>query len=408
MARRTEVVVVGGGYAGVMAANRLTQRDDVAVTLVNDRDRFVERMRLHQLAAGTGDALVDYRRVLSPRVDVVADEVTLVDAARRSVTTATGRAIRYDHLVYAVGSGGAPYGVPGVVEHAHPVATLEGAKRLRAALGDTATDAPVTVVGAGVTGLETAAELAETGRPVTLACGEVLGRYLHPRGRRSVAARLARLGVTVLEGPGATVTAVEADAVRLAGGRAVASAVTVWAAGFAVPDLARSSGLRTDTAGRLLTDETLTSVDDVRIVGAGDAVAPSDLPYRMSAYAAQPLGAHAADTVLARIGGREPEPVSVGFFGLCVGLGRGGATLQVARTDDTATGLTLSGRLAALLVKEGGTRGVLRQLGHEARRPGSFRLLRVDGTRADRVRAWTSAASADWAGTRRAAPGTTP
>lgn len=53
---RTEVVVIGGGYAGVLAANRLTGRDDVAVTLVNPRPTFVERLRLHQLVAGSDDA----------------------------------------------------------------------------------------------------------------------------------------------------------------------------------------------------------------------------------------------------------------------------------------------------------------------------------------------------------------
>jgi len=43
------VVLIGGGYASVMAATRLTQRDDLAVTVINPRRSFVERIRLHQL-----------------------------------------------------------------------------------------------------------------------------------------------------------------------------------------------------------------------------------------------------------------------------------------------------------------------------------------------------------------------
>ncbi|MGW2847721.1 FAD-dependent oxidoreductase, partial [Streptomyces sp. NPDC001274] len=55
MAQHIEVVVIGGGYAGVMAANRLTKHDGVAVTLINPRARFVHRVRLHQWVGGTGN-----------------------------------------------------------------------------------------------------------------------------------------------------------------------------------------------------------------------------------------------------------------------------------------------------------------------------------------------------------------
>ena len=107
MNKHLDVIVIGGGYAGVMAANRLTQRDDVTVTLINPRPTFVERIRLHQLVGGSDDAVVDYREVLAGRVRLVVDTVTRIDAAERSVTLATGGTVGYDYLVYAVGSGSA-------------------------------------------------------------------------------------------------------------------------------------------------------------------------------------------------------------------------------------------------------------------------------------------------------------
>ncbi|POM22582.1 NADH dehydrogenase-like protein [Actinomadura rubteroloni] len=381
MSGTTHVVVIGGGYAGVMAANRLTRRADVAVTLINPRPDFVERIRLHQLAAGTHDAVVEYRKVLAGRVRLTVDTVTAIDAPGRRVTCASGDTVGYDHLIYAAGSAAGEPRVPGAAEHAHPVTTLEEARRLRDVLAAAPGTAAVTIVGGGPTGIETAAELAERGRAVTLVCGGALGPYLHPRGRRSVAGRLAALGVTVLDGPGTTVTEVTRDAVRLADGRELPSAVTVWTAGFGVPDLAARSGLSTDAVGRLRTDETLTSVDDVRVVAAGDAAAPSDLPLRMSCQSATRIGAHAADTVLNRIAGERPAPLDLGFFGQCISLGRRFGIFQFAHRDDTATRFHLAGRPGGRL-KEFVCVQTVEHLAREARKPGSLTWVKDASRRA--------------------------
>ena len=382
MTENTNVVVIGGGYAGAMAANRLTQRDDVTVTLINPRPTFVERIRLHQLVGGSDDAVVDYRDVLAEGIRLVVDTVTLINAPERIVTLATGGTVDYDYLIYAVGSASADSGVPGAAEFGYPIATLEAAERLRSVIDAAPATAAVTVVGAGPTGIETAAELAELGRTVTLVCGGVLGPYLHPRGRRSVAKRLAELGVTVLDGPDSTVTAVTPDAVVLSDGLRLPSAVTIWTAGFGVPDLADRSGLSTDAVGRLLTDETLTSVDDVRVVAAGDSAAPSDLPFRMSCQAAGQLGAYAADTVLSRIAGEQPAPLAMGLLGQCISLGRRSGTFQFAHSDDTARSLYLGGHAGAKL-KQVVCWGTVKQLAMEAHRPGSFFVpaWAVDGKR---------------------------
>ena len=145
--------------------------------------------------------------------------------------------------------------------------------------------------------------------------------------------------------------------------------VTIWTAGFGVPELAAASGLHTDALGRLLTDETLTSVDDSRIVAAGDAAAPSGQPLRMSCRAAGPLGAQAANTVLSRIAGTEPAVIDQAFAGSCVSLGRHAATIQLARKDDTAVNL-LHRRTARRLDQGGDLQG--HGVGHppRGRKPG--------------------------------------
>jgi NADH dehydrogenase len=384
-AQRTHIVVIGGGYAGTLAANHLRLRADIAdITLVNPRPVFVERIRLHQLAAGTGTAAVDYGTLLGNGIRLVVDGAERINTAARTVELTSGAVLDYDYVIYAVGSTGAiPALVPGAADFAYSVAEFEHAELLRDALGELHPDAPVTVVGAGLTGIETASELAEQGRRVTLVCGGALGPSLSKPGRRSVAKWLRRLGVNVLET--SVVAQVRSDAVVLADGAVLPSAVTVWTAGFGVPDLAARSGLRTDALGRLLTDETLTSMDDPRIVAAGDAAAPSDHPLRMSCQAAIPLGAQAANTVLSRIAGTPAAAINQAFTGQCVSVGRSYATVQFARPDDTPLNLFIGGRVAAS-IKEAVCKGTVWGIRREAAKPGWYRWLK-GGKRAERLAA---------------------
>ncbi|MEU4330115.1 NAD(P)/FAD-dependent oxidoreductase [Nonomuraea dietziae] len=225
-----KVVVIGGGYAGTLAANRLRMRDDVDITLVNPRPEFVERIRLHQFVARTGDATIDYGTLLGEGIQLVVDSATRIDTAARTVRLASGRALDYDYVIYAVGSTGAVPSVPGAAEFTWSIAELESAQRLRARLEELPLEAQVTVVGGGLTGVETAAELAEQGRKVTLVCGRTLAPYLSAGGRRYVAKWLTRHGVAVLEGD--AVTEVRPDSVVLADGSADSvvrpSALTIW------------------------------------------------------------------------------------------------------------------------------------------------------------------------------------
>ncbi|AHH21775.1 NADH dehydrogenase-like protein [Nocardia nova SH22a] len=378
----TKVVVLGGGYAGAVAANRLRVRGDIDITLVNPRPAFVERMRLHQFVAGTHEATIDYAELLGEGVHLVVDSAVRIDTAVRTVELESGRALDYDYVVYAVGSTAAvPASVPGAAEYAYPIAELEHARRLRDAISEIPADAPIVVVGGGLTGIETAAELVEQGRAVTLLGGGTLAPTFSTSTRRSVTKWLTGNGVDVRDG--ARVSEVRSDAVVLADGSLLPSAITVWTAGFGVPSLAAHSGLRTDATGRLLTDETLTSIDDDRIVAAGDAVAPSGRPLRMSCYAAQPLGAQAADNVMARMDGGEPAVLDVAFTACTVGLGSRAGAMQFSRRNDLPVNFHIGGRTAGVIKERVGLAGPIATIRKEARKPGSIPSFLGLGRRKD-------------------------
>ena len=131
--QKTRVIVIGGGYAGVLAANHLRLNENVDITLINPREKFVERIRLHQLVTGSDDAVVDYSEVLGDGIHLTVDSVTRIDAPRRRIELAREGELSYDYLIYAIGSHGATPVVPGVAEFAYPISELEHAQRLRTA-----------------------------------------------------------------------------------------------------------------------------------------------------------------------------------------------------------------------------------------------------------------------------------
>ncbi|SCF68740.1 Pyridine nucleotide-disulphide oxidoreductase, partial [Streptomyces sp. Ncost-T6T-2b] len=163
------IVVLGAGYAGAFAAGNLARRlspADTEITVVNAAPDFVERMRLHQVAAGQDIArrkLADVFAGTGVRLRLA--RVTGLDPERRTVAV-TGEdgpgKLSYDTLLYALGSSAAHHGVPGVAEYAFDVTGLGSALRLRERLDDLAEGGSVLVVGEGLTGIETATELAES------------------------------------------------------------------------------------------------------------------------------------------------------------------------------------------------------------------------------------------------------
>jgi NADH:ubiquinone reductase (H+-translocating) len=343
------IVVLGAGYAGLIAAKLAAKRTGATVTLVNERDRFVERVRNHQLA--TGQRLRDlplHDLLKGTGIRLAVDRVTRIDTEQRHVELARGtEPISYDLLVYALGSQADLDAVPGAAEHADTVATPEQAARLRDRLRTAST---VAVVGGGLTGIETATELAETypDRTVRLATSGALGEKLSEPGRQHLHRAFDRLGIQLWEH--AHAAKVAADGVLLEDGEHVDADVVVWTAGFRVPPLAREAGLAVAGNGRMLVDETLRSVSHPEVYGIGDAAAARDLDgqtLRMACATAQPVAVYAARAIADRLAGRTPKPPRFRYARQCISLGRRDGLIQVVNPDDSPREKVLTGRLAA-------------------------------------------------------------
>ncbi|ARZ69313.1 FAD-dependent oxidoreductase [Streptomyces sp. HU2014] len=336
----SQVVVLGAGYAGLSAALRLAPY--ARVTLVDPADRFTERVRLHELAAGRPEVSHPLSAFLrGTGIRHLAARAVELDLAGRQVRTDNGRTLLYDRLVYALGS---VTDTRAVGDHAY---TAESAAELRKRLQDG--PGRLTVVGGGLTGIELAAEIAESNPrwETRLLTAGTLGAGLSPKGRAHVRTTLGAMGVRVEEGR------------RAASAHDVDADVVVWAAAMRpVTDLAAGAGLALDASGRIAVDHALRSTTDPAVFVAGDAAASS---LRMACATAMPTGAHAAAGVLADLRSRPARPLDFRFVVQCLSLGRTDGLIQPVHADDSPRPTALTGRTAAR-VKEQVVRSTVRVL----------------------------------------------
>ncbi|MCY7413407.1 MAG: FAD-dependent oxidoreductase [Salinibacterium sp.] len=342
--------VLGAGYAGIMAANRLAGQGE-KTTLVSPNPWFVERIRLHTVASGRRNhARIPLSTLVHPEVDIVTDTAVLI--GEDTVQLASGNTLSFDTLIYAVGSS-AP-SRPGV----HSVASEAAAARLKQALGERP-QASVTVIGAGLTGVEVAGAMLDAGRGVRI----ISASRPNKKAARAHLDELRRRGAIVETG-----RRVNFD------GEHDTDAISIDATGFHAPGLACDSGLPTDDLGHLIVDEQLTVHGHPHILGAGDAVrvnSPSAEHLRPACATALPMGAHAADVILARLRSEPERPFALGYALQCVDLGRGRGRVQVLQPNDSERSIAITGFAGAQL-KEAMCRMTVRWMMQERDRSGRF------------------------------------
>ncbi|MCJ1678321.1 FAD-dependent oxidoreductase [Streptomyces sp. APSN-46.1] len=353
------IVVLGAGYAGAYVAGNLARRlspADTEITVVNAVPDFVERMRLHQVAAGQEietQKLADIFAGTGIRLHLA--RVTAVDPERQVVAVADADTdgdgeLGYDTLLYALGSHGDDRGVPGVAEHAFDVAARPSALRLRERLDGLREGGNVVVVGDGLTGIETATEIAESrpGLSVALVARGELGAQLSTGARGHLRQACDRLGITVLEHT--SVEAVEAPRVLCADGTTLASDATVWTAGFAANPIAAAAGLEVTENGRIVVDRTMRSLSHPNVYAAGDsvyAIGDNGRPLPMSCATAGYTGMQAMKAIVGRLTASRIGHVKLDYPGNHISLGRQDGILQMVDHEARAKPKYMGGRKAA-------------------------------------------------------------
>jgi NADH dehydrogenase len=343
MAGPGRVVIAGAGYAGLaayLALRPAARAGRIRVTIVNADNWHLLLPELPLYLSGeepASDLRLDLRRAVQPPAELVIGRIDALDVHDVAVSCG-GHRVGGDALLLALGSVPSDFGVPGVAEHALAIGRWHDVQALRHRLLDdlqARQRSSVAVVGAGFTGVEIAAALADraqqggSGLHVALVGDRILPSM--PDAVRRVATdALHRLDVRLV--PGRAV-AVEAGTVRLQGGGACTAETIVWAAGVRANPLLGIAGLAVNGRGQARVDAHLRAAPHVFCAGDCAAVADprSGRDASPTAQLALQEGPAAAANALRDIEGRPLgtfEPRERGFL---VSLGRGDAAGTIGR-----------------------------------------------------------------------------
>jgi NADH:quinone reductase (non-electrogenic) len=360
---RPRVLILGGGFAGVGAAQKL-KKANADVVLVDRHNYHTFQPLLYQLATG----LLEQTAVGHSLRDLVEEHknttvrqatATAIDLDAREVRFDGLPPIAYDYLVFGLGAEVNFFGTEGAAEHAYPMYTLPHAVRLKDHLlerWEAADRDPqliedgalnVVVVGGGPTGVETAGAIAELyrgvftkdypdvtqeqARVVLVEAGPEVFAMFKPK-LQSYATK-ALTDRTVEVKTGALVESVSPTRVRLKSGEELAAHTLVWGAGLQGNPLVQTLGIELQRGNRVGVGPELTLADHPEVYVVGDSAAIVDakteqvLP-QLGSVALQ-SGEHAGETIARHIAGKETKPFAYRDKGTMATIGRGAAVVQM-------------------------------------------------------------------------------
>lgn len=362
-ARRPQVVIIGGGFAGLWAARALASAP-VDITLLDRGNYHLFQPLLYQVATAglsSPDIAAPLRHILrrQENVTVLMEEAVSIDPASRTVTLGEGRSVAFDYALLATGATHAYFGHDDWAPYAPGLKSLDDALDIRRRILSAferaeASDDPderkalltFAIVGGGPTGVELAGTMAEIARHtlehefrhidpahsrvMLLEAGPRVLATFDPELSEKARLQLEHLGVEVLTGM--QVSAIDAQGVQ-AGQRHIAARTVLWAAGVAASPLARTLGVPLDKAGRVPVESDLAVPGHPHVFVAGDlaSVQSDGRPVPGVAPAAKQMGKHVAATIQARLAGQPARHFRYRDYGNLATIGRMAAVVQIGR-----------------------------------------------------------------------------
>jgi NADH dehydrogenase len=348
-----KVLIIGAGFGGLTCATKLAKKGNVEVTVVDRHPYQLFAPLLYQVATGglPEDDIAYPVRAAIPGVDFVRGDVVKVSLDAKNIRLEDGRILYFDQLVFAVGSEGTTFGVPGVAEHALQMKNIREARAIKNQLLQTYEDVEtgakpkealrVVVVGGGPTGVEIAGAVSELQRSMHREFPNIAGeasvtlveagpRLLLPFHEKSSAhakAELEQLGAKVKLD--SAVDRMYPTDVHLKSGEVLPAGTIIWAAGVAAPKQWSVLG-ETDRSNRLMVSDTLQLSESVWVIGdMAHVVDSSGNPLPMVASVAMQQGRYVAASIEKILRGEVIKPFTYKDKGQMATIGRRRAVVEL-------------------------------------------------------------------------------
>lgn len=354
--RVKKVIVLGGGYAGLLAIGRLLQRSEqFEITLVEPKEEFIQRIRLHEALAGKSIKSLSYKQLFSRKnVNWIQAKASQWLPEKRLIETIDDKKqttqLDYDYLIYALGS------------HVTLPVDLMAGNTTRLTLLNRAQDSQafsqrmqnavqsprVLVCGAGLTGIESACEIAEAfpSARLELVAESYSFEAFSKGGKQQLFSRFKALGIVCRipvgevpsEGQGVAIVSIRGKEVKFSDGTLDSYDEIIWCGGFKAAGLAVNSGVSVDQNNRVIVNQQLQLPDHPEVFVAGDSARVEQVDgqsLRMGCAVAMPHGIYVGEAIKKLEAQRPLNPFRFAFFFRCISLGRTDALIQFTHYDDS-------------------------------------------------------------------------
>ncbi|WP_409275262.1 NAD(P)/FAD-dependent oxidoreductase [Neobacillus sp. SCS-31] len=356
MVKKEKIVILGGGYAGLLTAVTLQKKvhtKRAEITLVNKNDYHYLTTKVHESGAGTIPAesiVFPIKELIDPeRVHFIKDEVIGIDLATKTVILKNNQ-LNYDYLVITIGGVPQTFGLPGVNEHAFFLFDWEGTNRLRGHIEEQFEKylqdrdqkrLRFVIGGAGFSGMEFIYELTEKlpelcdkygiGQDLAkVICVEAHDEFL--KGYDSCMVKDAKKASEKIPAEfrtGTTIASCTETEVRFTDGSSIETNTFVWAGGVKGNPLLDSQGFKTCSDGRVIVNEycEVPGYRDVYVLGdASASFSPEGVPYPQTAQIALQQGQYCGYNLSAKIYGVPAKPFKYTHRGTVMSMGHHNAT----------------------------------------------------------------------------------